>query len=328
MAKINEQVTAVIQTRPKALLFEGPGAVTGREPAGSTADEHRSKRSRRLEREKEAAAADLLKKKNTLPETITPTAIKTKGQQAPAPNVIGEPASGGDSTKKMVFPPDTSQIAVPLKISANKNSRRRDSLHVPAKDSITKPDSSRYFLAFHHVRIFSDSLQSVCDSLFFSARDSAFRLFYDPIIWSGHSQITGDTIYLYTKNKKPARLYAFNKGLIVNRTTQGFYNQITGKTINGMFNNGEIDYMRVKGSQAESIYYAQDNDSAYLGMNRATGDVIDLYFVKQDLQKVLFVNDIAGKFYPMRKIPSDQRYLKNFLWVSDKRPKNRLELFE
>jgi lipopolysaccharide export system protein LptA len=196
------------------------------------------------------------------------------------------------------------------------------------KDTLNKPDSSRYFLAFHHVRIFSDSLQSVCDSLFFSAKDSVFRLYYDPIIWSGHSQITGDTIFLYTKNKKPERLYAFDKGIIVNKTTQGFYNQITGKTINGYFINGAIDYMRVKGSQAESVYYAQDKDSSYLGMNRATGDVIDLYFKKDDLEKVLFVNDIKGKFYPMKDIPEDQKYLKDFIWLNDKRPKTKLELFE
>ena len=86
--------------------------------------------------------------------------------------------------------------------------------------------------------------------------------------------------------------------------------------------------MRVKGSQSESIYYAQDNDSAYLGMNRATGDVIDLYFKKDDLKKVLFVNDVKGKFYPMRKIPDDQKLLKDFIWLDDKRPKNKLKLFE
>ncbi|KAA9040690.1 hypothetical protein FW778_01220 [Ginsengibacter hankyongi] len=209
-----------------------------------------------------------------------------------------------------------------------RNIRSLDSSNGNRKDSLNKRDSSRYFLAFHHVRIFSDSLQSVCDSLFFSAKDSVFRLYYDPVIWSGHSQITGDTIFLYTKNKKPERLYAFEKGIIVNRTTQGFYNQISGKTINGYFVNGKIDYMRVRGSQAESIYYAQDKDSAYLGMNRATGDVIDLYFVKDDLEKVLFVNDINGKFYPMKSIPQDQKYLKDFIWLDNKRPKNKLELFE
>ena len=86
--------------------------------------------------------------------------------------------------------------------------------------------------------------------------------------------------------------------------------------------------MRVKGSQAESVYYARDDDSAYIGMNRAAGDVIDLYFKKGDLNKVLFVNDVKGKMYPMREIPADEKLLKNFIWLDDKRPKNKLELFE
>ena len=204
-----------------------------------------------------------------------------------------------------------------------------DSLQNLNKDSIARPDSAvRYFLAFHHVKIFNDSLQSVSDSLFFSAKDSVFRLYYSPVIWGGHSQITGDTIFLYTKNKKAERLYVFENGMIVNRTTQGFYNQIAGKTINGYFVNGAIDYMRVRGSQSESIYYAQDEDSAYVGMNRASGDVIDLYFKNDDIIKVLFVNDIRGKMYPMKHIPEDQKFLKNFIWLEDRRPKNKLELFE
>jgi len=196
------------------------------------------------------------------------------------------------------------------------------------KNSTNKPDSIRYFLAFHQVRIFNDSLQSVCDSMFFSEKDSVFRLYYDPVIWSGHTQIAGDTIYLFTKNKQPERLYVFESGLVVNKTKEGFFNQMAGKTINGYFVNGKIDYMRVKGTQAESIYYMQDEDSAYIGMNRATGDVIDLYFKKDELKKVLFVNEVKGNMYPMKQIPADQRQLKNFKWLDERRPKNKLELFE
>lgn len=207
-----------------------------------------------------------------------------------------------------------------------------DSLKLKGKliaDSSNKADTSiRYFLAFHHVKIFNDSLQSVCDSLFISSRDSVFRLYYNPVVWSGATQIAGDTIYLYTKNKQPERLYVFESGLIVNKTKEGFYNQMAGKTINGYFIDGKIDYMRVKGTQAESIYYLQDEDSAYIGMNRATGDVIDLYFKKDDLTKVTFINSVEGKMYPMNQIPEDQRRLKNFKWLDDERPKNRAELFE
>ncbi|MGB8193734.1 MAG: OstA-like protein, partial [Chitinophagaceae bacterium] len=56
-------------------------------------------------------------------------------------------------------------------------------------------DTIRYFQGYHNVRIFSDSLQAVSDSLFYSGRDSIFKLFKDPVVWASGSQITGDTIY-------------------------------------------------------------------------------------------------------------------------------------
>jgi lipopolysaccharide export system protein LptA len=192
-----------------------------------------------------------------------------------------------------------------------------------------KPDTSiRYFLAYHNVKIFNDSLQAVSDSLFYSGADSAFRLFYDPVIWSGKNQITGDTIFLYTKNKKADRVYVFDNGIMVNKINSEFYNQISGKTINGYFVNGVIDNMKVKGSPAESIYFVQDKDSAFTGMNRADGSVIDMLFINQQLNKVKFINDVHGKLYPIRQIPQDQKYLKKFVWLESRRPKNKLELFE
>ncbi len=48
------------------------------------------------------------------------------------------------------------------------------------------------------------------------------------------------------KNKQPERLYVFESGMIVNKTKEGFFNQMSGKTINGYFVDGKIDYMRVK----------------------------------------------------------------------------------
>jgi lipopolysaccharide export system protein LptA len=199
----------------------------------------------------------------------------------------------------------------------------------PGKDSTNKSDTSiRYFLAFHHVRIFNDSLQSICDSLFISSKDSVFRLYYNPVLWSGNTQIAGDTMFLYTENKQPKRLYVFESGMIVNQTKEGFFNQMSGKTINGYFVDGKIDYMRVKGTQAESVYYMQNDDSAYIGMNRASADVIDMFFKNEDLKKVVFVNNINGKMYPMNQIPEDQKKLKNFKWLDAKRPKNKAELFE
>lgn len=204
-----------------------------------------------------------------------------------------------------------------------------DTLRTTQAIKANNADSSiRYFLGFHNVRIFNDSLQAVSDSLHYSTLDSTFKLFGEPVVWNQQSQITGDTLYMFTQNQKPKRLYVFNDGMIVNKTKEGLYNQIAGRTINGYFVDGNIDYVRIKGSPAESIFYPQDDDSAYIGMNRSSGDVIDVFFVKKEVNKVVFVNDVNGTLFPFKDIPADKKELKGFKWLDNRRPKNKLELFE
>lgn len=186
---------------------------------------------------------------------------------------------------------------------------------------------NRYFQAFHHVRIFSDSLQAVSDSLFYSGRDSIFQLFNNPVVWASNNQVTGDTIYLFTKNKKAERLYVFENSMVVNNSGNNLYNQIKGNTLTGYFKDGAIDFMRAKGS-AESVYYAKDENDAFVGMNNASADVIDMIFLEKELNKVVFRNDVNGVFGPINQLPEEKKLLHNFKWLEDKRPKTKFELFE
>ena len=106
------------------------------------------------------------------------------------------------------------------------------------------------------------------------------------------------------------------------------YNQISGKTINGYFKDGEIDYMRSKGSPAQSIYYAKDESDAIVGVNNASGDIIDMRFEKKELKKVVFIRDVAGTMYPFKQTPEEKKQLRGFKWQDTKRPKTKFELFE
>jgi hypothetical protein len=164
--------------------------------------------------------------------------------------------------------------------------------------------------------------------MFYSGVDSAFQLYYDPVAWSRGSQVTGDTIFMYTKNKKPSRLFVWENALLVQdvKSTANFFNQIKGRTINAYFKNGEIDFVKAKGS-SESIYYAQDSDSAFVGMNRTTADMIDMFFADKEAKKVKFTSSVKGITYPIRQLPEDQKKLDNFKWLEQRRPKNKLELF-
>jgi lipopolysaccharide export system protein LptA len=208
------------------------------------------------------------------------------------------------------------------------DSLRRDSVVQPIViDASDTTNRNRYIQAYHHVRIFSDSLQAVCDSLFYSGVDSVFRLFNNPIAWANGSQVTGDTLYLYTLNKKPKRIQVFDNAMVVNKTPEDYFNQMKGNTINGFFIDGAMDYLRARGS-AESIYYAQDEDSAYSGVNRSTADIIDMYFNKQELSRVVFRSDVNGTMSPFRQVNHAEMRLRGFIWQDKRRPKTKFELFE
>jgi lipopolysaccharide export system protein LptA len=197
------------------------------------------------------------------------------------------------------------------------------------KDTTGKKSDStdRYFHAWYHVRIFSDSLQAVSDSLFYSAKDSIFKLFTDPIVWASNSQVTGDTMYLYTKNKKAERLHVFEHALAINKSGENMYNQIKGNRLNGYFNDGVIDYMRAQGN-AESIYYVLDEDSAVVGINKAGSDIIDMRFKNKELNRVVFISAVTGAMYPIKQVTDTERYLPSFKWLEARRPKTKYELFE
>ncbi len=206
---------------------------------------------------------------------------------------------------------------------------RTDSLKTDSLNN-NKPDSSkdRFFEAYYNVRIFSDSLQAVGDSLFYSAVDSVFRLFKDPVVWAQENQVTGDTIYLYTFHKKPKRMYVFENAITISKVKDSadYFNQLKGRTINAYFKEGNIDNLRAKGN-AESVYYGLDDNNKFIGVNKASSDIIDMYFNEKKPQKVVFRSGLKGTSYPMRQVNHEELQLRGFKWYDERRPKSKYELF-
>ena len=195
------------------------------------------------------------------------------------------------------------------------------------KPENVKDSTDRYFEAYRNVRVFSDSMQAACDSLFYSFKDSTFRLFKDPVVWAKESQVTGDTILLFTKNKKPHRFEVFEKSFLVNESDPQVFNQVKSSRMDGFFKEGNIDSVRARGF-AECIYFIQDEDSAYTGINETKCDIMDIYFINKELRKVVFRSSVTGTIWPIRqKDPSTMR-LENFRWLESRRPKTKYELFE
>jgi len=201
----------------------------------------------------------------------------------------------------------------------------------PARDSvgvITDTTLDKYFEAYHHVKIYSDSLQGKADSLFYSLSDSTIRLITNPIIWANDNQITGDTLYLFVKNKKPEQLYVFENAFAINKIdTTSYYNQLKGNKLNVWFEEGEIYKMSAKGN-AENIYYPLDNDKNFIGVNHSNAQMIEVYFENTEPAKVVFKRQLIGKMTPLNQTAKEDLIIRGFKWQENLRPKSKFELMK
>lgn len=190
-------------------------------------------------------------------------------------------------------------------------------------------DSSldKYFEAFHHVKIYSDSLQAKCDSLFYGLADSTIRLITQPIVWSNNNQITGDTIYMFVNNKKPEQLSVFNNAFAINKVdTTNYFNQIKGNRLKVWFNDGSIDKMQTKGN-AENMYFVLDEQKKFIGVNRSSAQIIEIQFENSEPAKVKFINQLQGKLNPLNKTLPEELIIRGFKWQEAQRPKSKFEIF-
>jgi lipopolysaccharide export system protein LptA len=233
---------------------------------------------------------------------------------------------------------DTAKEAAPL-AAAGDTAQPRKTAEAPlplsrpqpaARDTAGHGDTTslRYIIAFHHVRLYSDSLQGVSDSLYYSDQDSSFHFYVNPVLWTGESQLTGDTIVLTTRDQHAERILLQQHAMIINQSGPGLYNQIKGTNITGYFSpQNQLEWMEVDGN-AESMYYAQDDQGAYVGANKSTSAKIRMYFLDGHLNKVVLLKDVDGQFLPPTKVPEEDRQLRGFKWQGDRRPQSKADLMQ
>ncbi len=196
----------------------------------------------------------------------------------------------------------------------------------------TDADSSdpRYFIGYHHVKIFSDSLQGVCDSISYSTVDSIVRMMIDPIAWSRNSQITGDTILLYMDSSELRKIYVPNNAFMISQSgppRAELWDQVQGKTLTGNLKNNTITDMLVR-PDAQAIYYAKDDNGAYIGVNEASSERMRILFRDQGIYKIIFEQDVKQKMTPLNQADLPNMKLSRYQWHVNRRPRSLAELFE
>ena len=224
-------------------------------------------------------------------------------------------------------PNDTLYVSADTLYSGRLSDLKRKMPKARAKEEVLQDSSlNKYFEAFHHVKIYSDSMQGIADSLFYSLADSTIRLHKEPILWVNQNQITGDTIYLHLNNKKAEQLRILNNAMAISPVdSTDYFNQLKGNSIVVDFIDGKIHQMQTKGS-AENIYFATDNDEKFIGVNHSNAQNITIDFENDEPVKIIYINQLTGKMTPLFDLPKSELKLNNFKWWIDLKPMSKFDL--
>lgn len=210
-----------------------------------------------------------------------------------------------------------------------------DTLYMSADTlSSFKPDSAtdgRLLLAYHDVRIFKKDLQAVCDSLTYSSADSMFHFFKlasTPLIWSDTSQFSADTIMLTMRDNKVHQIWLRQNALVINSDDERMFNQIKGRNNTVFFEDNAAREMLVEGN-AQALYYALDDNKAYIGVNETECSEMRLYFEDNQVSGIKFYAEPKGQFLPMRQAgTTESKKLEGFFWEKTRRPRSVAALLQ
>ena len=192
------------------------------------------------------------------------------------------------------------------------------------KDSIINmelvTDSVKIVKAYYNMKMIQGEMSANADSLFYSEIDSTFKLYKNPILWMDSTQITGDSIFLFTQNNEINRVDVYNNAFIANIQDEEIFNQIKGKFIQAFIEDKKINKVEVDGN-AESIYFIKDKkENAYDGANKSTSGYITVSFLEGDVNRIKLTASPEAEFTPMKKLNPETFRLTGFVWYWNKKP--------
>lgn len=210
-------------------------------------------------------------------------------------------------------------------IGKDPGSKIYDKSDAAKEDEKSKP---RYFLVYHHAKVFSDSAQAKCDSLRYSQADSLMILYKNPVVWGKEAQILGDTIYALLDSNKIHEVYVPKNAILIQQNgpeQAGMFDQIQGNRLHAFFVKNEID-SALAYPNAETIYFPADEDSAYLGASKASSERLKMRFKERKIWRVHYLKEFKQVMTPMKDVAPASFRLSRFNWRASEKAKD-LEAF-
>ena len=235
-----------------------------------------------------------------------------------------KPADISQDADTVVVKSDSVSVATDsLSMAADSLSMPTDSLSVPADslavgtDSLAVNNDStkvNFITALKNVKIFKSDFQIACDSLEYSGLDSLVRLYQKPLVWNeGRRQYSADSLYAVIRNNSLQKASLMSNAFIIVQEDSLCFDQIRAAEMLAYFDTtGALTRFDALGD-ANAVFYLQE-DSVY-----AT-------FKDGDLDRVYYFDTAKNDGYPVAQMTREERVLKGFNWLPDKRPRGKSDI--
>ena len=243
-------------------------------------------------------------------------------------------AAGPDSlamTDSLAAGPDS--LAVTDSLAAGQDSLAvtdslaagQDSLAVTDSLANMEPDTTKigFVVALRNVKIFRKSMQVVCDSLLYCDLDSLARLFKEPVIWNEITQqYNADSISVVVKNNAMEKASLMSNAFIHIEEDTTHYDQIKGAEMMAYFSKeGELSRFDALGG-ASALFYIEEND-ALATVNKKDSKMLSAVFKDGNINRIYYFDTAVSDAYPVVQLSEEDRKLKGFNWMPERRPQDR-----
>ncbi len=200
----------------------------------------------------------------------------------------------------------------------------RDSLARADSIALAKTDSTAigFARAVKNVKLYKSDMQMACDSLEYSDLDSLVRLYIDPLVWNeGKRQYSADSIAMLIKNRSFDRASLMSQAFIAVQEDTASYDQIKATDMMAYFDtSGALKRFDAMGSVA-GVFYIEENKSLAT-VNKFESKMLTANFKDGSINDLNYFEEVKSDAYPVVQMKKDERFLKDYKWLPDKRPKS------
>ena len=160
-------------------------------------------------------------------------------------------------------------------------------------------DSVRRLIAIDSVEIVRSDLAALAGRAVYFTEADSMTLRESPVVWHGVSQVNGDSINVYLRNRSLHLVQVTGHALAISRSDSlhaDRFDQLTGEHMQMHFEDRILDRIDVE-THAISVYHLYEEGRPN-GLNKTSGDRIAMKFSRGRILAITVMGGVEGQYHP------------------------------